>query len=341
MIFWMIGLALSGPKGFHAIEVPYVYGKPEWGWGRIYYAYGAPYDSSKPTVLVVSDAITSITADDAWPAPLRLKFNVVRVMGRAEQFGFGEKLWQKDRIDWSMAYRVFEADQLVNDLEAVRDAVANGQKVTLFGVSSSAELLHRYVARYPKRVDGAISIDPLLLELQHSMGITPKKAPESIFSNMKAAAGGKATAVAVAIRCFEHLFALQPIGKESEYPPKNTGWMGEKALPVMKAYSQRPFQVKGIHYDQVATFEGKSVVFSGVQDSLTDQRVDQVLAAHYRDGDFFLFNDGHGLPHYRHYPAFVRFVQAFLEGDIAQKQAVYKVLWDQGMIYPKEDPWAF
>ncbi|QDH80990.1 hypothetical protein FKX85_18845 [Echinicola soli] len=339
MIFWSLSLALNAPKEYHAIEVPFVYGKPEWGWGRIYYTFETPYDPEKNTVLVVSDALTFYSGGDAWPDPLRLKFNVVTVMGREQQPNFGENLWRKGKIDWSMAYQVFNSVQLVNDLEAVREVVAKGNKVSLFGVSSSAELLHRYMAKYPKRVHGAISIDPLLLELQHSMGITIKKTPDEYLPVNTEENHGKAENVALAIRCFEHLYALQGMDGKEVHSPKNTGWIGEKSVPVMAEYARHPFQVKGIHYDQVADFEGKSVVFSGVTDSLADQRVDQVLAAHYQDGDFFLFNDGHGLPHYRNHPVFIRFVQAFLEEDLTGKQAVYQELWKEGMIYPKEDRW--
>ncbi|AWW29313.1 hypothetical protein DN752_03680 [Echinicola strongylocentroti] len=341
MIFWSLSLALNAPQDYHAIEVPFVYGKQKWGWGRIYYTYETPYDPKKNTVLVVSDALTFYSGDDAWPEPLRLKFNVVKVIGREQQPSFGEALWRKDKIDWSMAYQVFNSDQLVKDLEAVREAVAKGSKVSLFGVSSSGELLHRYMAQYPKRVYGVISIDPLLLELQHSMGITIKKSPDESLPINTEDHYERGENVALAIRCFEHLYGLQEWDGKKARPPKNTGWIGEQSMPVMEEYARRPFQVKGIHYDQVAGFEGKSVVFSGVADSLADQRVDQVLAAHYHDGDFFLFNDGHGLPHYRNHPVFIRFIQAFLEEDIADKQHVYQDLWKKGMIYPKGDPWEF
>lgn len=341
LIFWPLVLLFSEQREFYPVDVPLIYGKPELGWGRIYYSLEDEFDPQKPTVMILSDAITAHTDSNAWPALLGLKYNVVRIEGRDVQPDFGRELWYNGGIDWQLAYQVFNSSQAIEDIEAVRNAVTRSEKTNVFATSSAGEMLYRFMAKYGLRVGHALTVDPMMLGLQHAMGIRIKTPPDEVVSlilsdtlsrNWQSGANA-----ALSVRCFEMVFPMAKFEEAAEMIPERTGWIGQAARPVLKAYRHRPFEVKGIHYDRASNFKGKSVVVSGVLDSLVDQRVDQALSAHYPSSNFFLLNDGHALPNYRRSPAFVRFVKAYLDNDIVQKQAAYQALWQTGMVYAQGD----
>src|SRR5262249_49168921 len=147
--------------------VPIDHEAPEKGALSIDYEFGAPFDPAKPTVIVVADAqqfyvrkgaMAEIQKTDFGP-----EFNVVGVIGRGTSRAFIEKTLGTDgKPDWALAWRIFRAEQWIEDIDAVRKAVVGDEgMVSLYGASGGSRLVQQFLARHGRHVARAYMASPL------------------------------------------------------------------------------------------------------------------------------------------------------------------------------------
>lgn len=75
-------------------------------------------------------------------------------------------------VDWHCAYRVFRAEQWIEDIDAVRrELVGESGKVMLFGQSGGAHLVHQYLAVHGQHVARAITPAAVNPFLESDLGI--------------------------------------------------------------------------------------------------------------------------------------------------------------------------
>ena len=188
---WIAALLLAAPlahvaKGAQAVqgsqteqvpigatvEVPLDHEHPEMGRAPLYYELGAPYDPAKPLLLVIADGqqfyvrkgvMARLQRDEFGDA-----FNVAGIVGRgATQPFIDAALDAAGRPAWEKAWRVFRAEQWVEDIDAVRRAIAGADsKVLLYGVSGGALLVQQYLSRHGGQVARAFigaPVNPFLV----------------------------------------------------------------------------------------------------------------------------------------------------------------------------------
>jgi pimeloyl-ACP methyl ester carboxylesterase len=153
----------STPQLGGTIDVPFDHQSPDLGNGSIYFELSAPYDESKPVVFVIADAqqfyvrrgkIAGIQEEY-----FGSDFNVVGIVGRGSSQEFVEAALDQDgEPDWERAWRIFQSEQWVDDIEAVRLHLVGAQgKVSLYGESGGALLVHQYLTRYGDHIERAIT----------------------------------------------------------------------------------------------------------------------------------------------------------------------------------------
>lgn len=171
------------PKGepFLAADVPFDRQRPELGTGKVYLDLGAPFDKVKPVVLVIADAqqfyvrrgsVAKIQQEIFGP-----DFNVAGIYGR----GTGEEFLAaaagvSGATDWQKAWGIFESSEWVEDIEALRcELVGPDGKVSLYGQSGGAFLVHQYLAVHGKNVERAITPSALNPILAGELGLKPDR----------------------------------------------------------------------------------------------------------------------------------------------------------------------
>jgi pimeloyl-ACP methyl ester carboxylesterase len=90
-------------------------------------------------------------------------FNVVGLVGRGTSEPFLDAVKARDgSTDWEMAWRIFNAEQWVEDIEAVRRAVVGDDgKILLFGASGGAFLVHQVLSKHGDRVLRVFTASPV------------------------------------------------------------------------------------------------------------------------------------------------------------------------------------
>jgi pimeloyl-ACP methyl ester carboxylesterase len=153
-------------------EVPLDHKNPEFGSGKIYYEFGQPYQSSKPTVIVISDAqqfyIRQGEVSKFQERWFGSSFNVLGIVGRGTSPDFLQIVLNEDEsTDWIKAWNIFNYQQWLGDIEAVRKSVLGDEgKVLIYGESGGAMLAHQYLAEYGQHVSRAFTravVNPYLV----------------------------------------------------------------------------------------------------------------------------------------------------------------------------------
>lgn len=169
-------VVLAEPIG-REITVPLDYNRPELGSARLYFEFGAPFVRTKPTVFIIADgqqfyvrrgAIQQLQKDLFGD-----EFNVVGIVSRGATPAFVKAaLDQKGKTDWSKAWRIFNSDQWISDINEVRKNVvgANG-KILLYGRSGGAYLVHQYLTRYGGNVTRVYTQSPVNPALNRELRI--------------------------------------------------------------------------------------------------------------------------------------------------------------------------
>ncbi|MDQ3803041.1 MAG: hypothetical protein M3416_04200 [Acidobacteriota bacterium] len=168
---------LQPPALGRTIKVPLDHRAPNLGDAPLYYEFGAPYDRSKPVVFVVADGQQFYVRRGA-VAQLQKSlfgdaFNVVGIVARGATPEFIKAaLDGAGQPDWLKAWRIFNSEQWVNDIEAVRRNILGSRgKVLLYGRSGGAYLVHQYLTRYGRHVERAFTQSPVNPFINRELGI--------------------------------------------------------------------------------------------------------------------------------------------------------------------------
>jgi pimeloyl-ACP methyl ester carboxylesterase len=179
MLRWFLVLALiagTARAEVHTLRVPLDYAQPAAGSAELAYDLGAPFDAAKPTVIVVADGQQFFVRDGAMAKLQHDLFgpnvNVVGIVTRGTTPAFvAAALDAHHRVDWRKAWRVFQADQWIGDIESVRRAVAGDRPIMLYGRSGGAYLVHQYLAVHGDHVTRAFTQSPVNATIARDLGI--------------------------------------------------------------------------------------------------------------------------------------------------------------------------
>jgi pimeloyl-ACP methyl ester carboxylesterase len=146
-----------------SLTVPLDHARPEGGRATLRYELGAPFDPARPTVLVIADGQQYYLRPGATAALQRDVFgdrvNLVGILTRGSTPEFVQAaLDPEGRPDWLKAWRIFNSSQWVEDIDAVRRAVAGDRgRVMVFGRSGGGYLVHQYLVRHGAHVSRAFT----------------------------------------------------------------------------------------------------------------------------------------------------------------------------------------
>jgi pimeloyl-ACP methyl ester carboxylesterase len=147
---------------------------------------GAPFDAKKPTLFVVADAQQFYVRAGAMAKLQQDRFgdgfNVVGVIGRGSTPEFVAAAKGTDgKTDWKKAWGIFNSDEWIEDLEAMRRAIVGPQgKILLYGQSGGAFLTHQYVARHGRHVSRVVTPAALHPFLVKELGLNSDRFWEEI-----------------------------------------------------------------------------------------------------------------------------------------------------------------
>lgn len=152
----------SSPLG-QTITVPLDYMNPKLGKGSLYFEFGAPYDKNKPVVFIIADAQQYYVRRGAVANLQKTLFgdtlNVVGIIGRGSSQEFIKAaLYADGQPNWLQAWRIFNSEQWIDDIDAVRrSVVGDAGKILLYGRSGGAFLVHQYLAKYGNHAQRAFT----------------------------------------------------------------------------------------------------------------------------------------------------------------------------------------
>jgi pimeloyl-ACP methyl ester carboxylesterase len=143
------------------LSVPLDHRHPESGSKPLRYELGRPWQPGRPAVLVVADGqqyyMRPGAAGTLQKEVFGDDFNVVGILSRGGTPEFvSAALDPSGKPDWQAAWTIFNADQWLEDIDAVRRAVIGpAGRVSLYGRSGGAYLVHQYLAKHGAHVDRA------------------------------------------------------------------------------------------------------------------------------------------------------------------------------------------
>jgi pimeloyl-ACP methyl ester carboxylesterase len=175
-VFAAIALAQPADVALtHTIRVPLDYGDPTAGTAELAYEFGAPFDASKATVMVIADGQQFYVHAGAMAELQRRLFgervNVVGVISRGTTSAFIDATTESGKTNWLKAWQVFNYTQWLGDIESVRHAVVGDGQVMLYGRSGGAYLVHQYLAAHSDHVSRAFTQSPVNPVIVRELGI--------------------------------------------------------------------------------------------------------------------------------------------------------------------------
>jgi pimeloyl-ACP methyl ester carboxylesterase len=159
------------------VTVPLDYAAPAWGRADLYVEFGAPFDRSKPTVIVVEDGQQFFVRRGEMVKMQASLFgnrlNVLGIVPRGATHAFVAAARRADGSpDWAKAWRIFHSDQWVEDIDRVRRTVLGPRThVLLYGRSGGGYLVHQYLLRHGDVVMRAFTQAPVAPALNRELGI--------------------------------------------------------------------------------------------------------------------------------------------------------------------------
>ena len=148
------------------LRVPLDHDRPGGETIELYYEFGAPFDRSLPTVLLVGDGqqfyLRRGALQDLQERLLGPGLNVVGLVGRGSDPSVAPKALGPDgKPDWEKAWRLFRSAQWIEDLDALRARLVGKKgRILLYGQSGGALLVREYLARHGDRVLRAVTVVP-------------------------------------------------------------------------------------------------------------------------------------------------------------------------------------
>jgi pimeloyl-ACP methyl ester carboxylesterase len=158
-----------------SIRVPLDYTDPNAGSADLAYEFGAPFDSSKPTVMVIADGQQFYVRAGAMAELQQRLFgervNVIGVITRGTTPAFIDATVESGKTNWLKAWQVFNYTQWLGDIESVRRAIVGDAQVMLYGRSGGAYLVHQYLAAHSDHVSRAFTQSPVNPLIVRELGI--------------------------------------------------------------------------------------------------------------------------------------------------------------------------
>jgi pimeloyl-ACP methyl ester carboxylesterase len=156
------------------VAVPLDHRSPEQGTFTLYYELSSNFDLANPTVFYIVDSQQYAHGADRMAGQYRFSdsLNLVLIEYRGRRHSPIEVTQADGRVDWAKAYLLLSSHQAVEDIEAVRRDLFAEQpetKISLYGRSGGAYLIHEYLSQYPASADRAFTRtapNPLVMHMQ-------------------------------------------------------------------------------------------------------------------------------------------------------------------------------
>jgi hypothetical protein len=161
-----------------SVRVPLSYEVPGRGSAELPLDFAAPFDRTKPTVLVIADGQQFYVRAGAMKvlqeSTLGNGVNVVGIVTRGTTPAFIKAaLDRSGKPDWLQAWKVFNSEEWIGDIESVRKALVGEQgHISLYGRSGGAYLIHQYLSEHGKYVDRAFTQSAVNPSLNAELGIS-------------------------------------------------------------------------------------------------------------------------------------------------------------------------
>ncbi len=139
------------------VTVPVDYNNPALGTFELYYELCSDYDEAKPTVIIPTDGqrtFSQVGMADDYKEMFGLDYNTVTYEYRGMYASPIPQL-NSEKIDWNQAYEILNAQNVVEDIERIRQDLLGNEKVYILGGSGTAMMGMKYVANYPEKVEKA------------------------------------------------------------------------------------------------------------------------------------------------------------------------------------------
>lgn len=139
------------------VTVPVDYDNPELGNFDLYYELCSDYDETKPTIIIPTDGqrtFSQVGMADNYKKIFGLEYNTVTYEYRGMYASSIPQL-NSEEIDWNLAYKILNAQNVVEDIERIRQDLLGDEKVCILGGSGTAMVGMKYVANYPEKVEKA------------------------------------------------------------------------------------------------------------------------------------------------------------------------------------------
>lgn len=159
------------------IAVPLDHKNPKLGQAALSFEFGASYDKSKPIVFIVADGqqfyVRRGVVAQLQQTLFGDAFNVVGIITRGSTPEFIKAtLDGKNQPDWTKAWRIFNSEQWIDDIDAVRrSVVGDSGKILLYGRSGGAYLVHQYLMKYGAHVRRAFTQSAVSPSINRALGI--------------------------------------------------------------------------------------------------------------------------------------------------------------------------
>ncbi|UJP66512.1 hypothetical protein [Mongoliitalea daihaiensis] len=336
----------------------------------ITYTIIGDFDKNRESIFLVDDPL--LTWDELFDIAkgLQEKWNIVRVHGRQQSEEIKKLVVQNEQVNWKLAYRFYNQQQAVMDLEYVRKAIVGDQKIILLGQGSAAAGLLHYSTNYPESVSKSVWLSPLILDVHKNLGFfTPihklsrsnallnplllfyfssqtslnlrdLSADESLwgyfssflFPNFQYAflRNVHLEDIATQVRLFEHSYAFG-LANDQRHPFGN--WLREASSDLWVAHQKERFDVYGIRYDQPMEVQEATLILAGKFDLLVSYHSYEVLSELVRMNKPIIINDGHGLTALHSSGLLPDLIHAFLTNDAEGKVRVFEEMKRLGL-YP-------
>ena len=139
------------------IDVPISYNQPNKGTFKLYYELCSDFDKNKPTVLIPTDGQRSLSQvgwADKYKKLFNLNYNTVTYEYRGMYCSKIDAI-SGEITNWIEAYKILNSDNVVEDIERIRQDLLRDEKINILGGSGTAMIGLKYVAKYPEKVNRA------------------------------------------------------------------------------------------------------------------------------------------------------------------------------------------
>jgi pimeloyl-ACP methyl ester carboxylesterase len=321
------------PKTTRRLWIPFDHGKPQEGSFLLQYEFGSLFNRQLPTVFVITDGQRipdrpALLQEEIFGTAM----NVVSISQRGTSIELQGRLQTPEgNIDWIKAYDLLQAEQWIEDIEAVRRDLLGNAQVHLYGREGGAFLIHQYLTRYGAHVSRVFSLAAITPYLSAGLMNKPKEAAgqsEDTGEAQRTSREIKGT-TAAQVRIFELNLPTAMLRAQQEATSKSqTQTASTMAHPLFKLLQEGKIQAPTMEFTIAAGFETEVLVLAGIQDRRTDPHCQASLAARYPQGNLLLIeNDNPTFRILESSELYATLVQSFLHNGY-QSDALMRVLRD-------------